>query len=240
MEATESAFDAMQMVLKNQTERKFPFYDAETNQRIPLTVEKDNKSYDVQIELTAISDDDYFLLTDSLSETAKRIKTVSVELFEPFADLGRRKAVARFGYKTENPNFKSLDSMEPDFIAATKSYLSCSESKDVVETSDLLDDGDEFTINLLSNFNGTECPTKIFFRRETKTEMDEYFAALAGQPMKNALASAKKLSKEKRLFALYEAMKTGDEGYSNRVPAWHGIEAVSAHLNGQLARLGKL
>jgi hypothetical protein len=70
--------------------------------------------------------------------------------------------------------------------------------------------------------------------------MDEYFALQQNQPRKNVLASAKKVSKERRMFALYQELQVRADGYVNRVPAWHAIKAVEGFLQLQVARLGKL
>ncbi len=213
-------------------------YDAAANQKIPLTVTKGGKSYDVAIELSKITADEYFQLMEDIPNGAKRIKTVSVDLFAPYAALGKEKAVARYGYK--NRDDWRVATRDSDYISAVKSYLDVSAQTETVETGDLLDDDDETAILLISNFGGRETNTSIFFREETKAEMDEYLAALGDQPQKNAIASNKKISKERRLFALYEAMTTRGEGYADgKVPVWHGIEAVAAFFNVSLARLGK-
>lgn len=212
-------------------------FDAEANQKIPLTIRKGNQKFDVAIEFAPVSDEEWFNLLEAVPLAAKRIKTVSVELFEPFAALGREKAVARFGY-AEKPNWKTA-TRDNDFIGGMKSYFDVTADREADETKDLLDDEVETPVTLLSNFNGRECRTRILFGEASKAESDEFLAAIAGQPNKLVLAQAKKESKERRLFALYERLVKTKENYANRVPAWHAVEAVTDFFNQEMQRLGK-
>ena len=233
MKKGESAVTALEEI----TEQAATLYDANAIQKIPLTITKGSKSYDVAIELEPITDDEYFQLIDDALDSAKKLKSVSIELFQPRADLARKKAIARYGY-VENKDWKTA-TKDADFISALDSYLQVSANTESESVEDLLDDSDETPIVLASVFNGIETKTTIYFREETKAQMDEFLAIDGGLPQKNALASHKKISKQKRLFALYEALVKGSDGYASQIPAWHGLAAVAAYLSGQLQRMGK-
>ncbi|MCY7374751.1 MAG: hypothetical protein LH472_02110 [Pyrinomonadaceae bacterium] len=217
---------------------KPPQYDADANQKIPLPIiEKGGKNYEVAIELSPITDEDYFQLMDDVAAAARRIKIISIDLFEPFAELGRRKAVARYGYK-ERDDWKTA-TRNVDYISAVKSYFHVSAEPESVDTKELLDDDAATQIRLLPSFAGREVETFISFREENKAQMDEFLAALSGQPNKSALASSKKVSKERRVYELYEQLQVGSENYLNRIPAWHCVEAVTMFLNLEILRMGK-
>ncbi|MDQ3747967.1 MAG: hypothetical protein M3367_02965 [Acidobacteriota bacterium] len=214
-------------------------YDARANQKIPLTIAKGDKQFDVAIELAPVTDDEWFQLMADVPAGAKRIKTISVELFAPYAKLGREKLVNRFGYK-DNPNWK-LATRDKDCISALKSYLNVVANKDAIETDDLLDDDVDTPVALSSEIVSIDWETTIYFREETKAEMDEFLAAFNNAPDKTAIATHKKTSAERRFYALGEALMTRSEGYKNDiVPAWHLVEAVKVYLDSQLVRLGKL
>lgn len=223
----------------NEPETSATIYDATINHKIPLTIAKGDKQFDVAIEFAPISNDEWFELMVAVPAGAKRIKTISIELFAPYAKLGREKAAARFGYK-EKSNWREA-TRDSDFISGLKGYLNVVADNESIATDDLLDDDADTPIKLKSEIEGVDWETCIYFREETKAEMDEFLAALSNQPDKTALATHKKQSAERRLFALYEALKTRVEGYKDDiVPAWHAVEAMKTYLDSQLVRLGKL
>lgn len=217
-------------------------YQREVVQSIPLTIVRGERIFEVSILMGPMQDEQFFKLMEKVPENAKRVKGVSLELFAPYADLGRQLATGREGYVQREDWRQKTPSY--DFIGAMQSYLHVTTAKadDTVDSDlELLDDDAEVPVSLTPAFNGQECRTRIFFREETKDQMDEYLAAIGGEPQKNVIASHKKISKERRLFALYNQLKTRDENYSDAgVPAWHAIEAVSGFLNSQVARMGKL
>lgn len=213
-------------------------FDSQASQKIPLKIRKGTREFDVAIEFAPSSDEEWFELMEAIPAAARRLKSVSVELFAPYAALGRNKAVARYGY-ADNPNWKTA-TRDSDYISAMKGYFDVWADTETVETSkELLDDEAESPVKLISNFNERECETQIFFQEASKDQTDEFMGALAGLPNKTALASAKKVSKERRLYALYTALKTREENYSDRIPAWHAVEAVTAFFNMEMQRLGK-
>lgn len=235
------ALSKITQIIEQANERETPanIYDATVNRKIPLTIAKGEHQFDVAIEIAPVSNDEWFELIEAVFAGVKRIKTVSVEMFAPYAKLGREKAIARFGYK-ENPNWREA-TRDSDFISALKAYLNVVADTESIATDDLLDDDADTPIKLKSEILSIDWETVIYFREETKAEMDEFLAALSNQPNKIILASHKKESAEHRIYALYEAMVTRTEGYKDEVvPAWHAVEATKTYLDSQLVRLGKL
>ncbi len=223
----------------NEPEKTSNLYDATVNRKIPLTISKGGREFGVAIEFAPVSNDEWFDLMSAIPEAVKRVKRVSIELFAPFAELGRAKAVARYGYK-EKPDWRTA-TRDSDFISGLKSYLNVVADIESIATDDLLDDDADTPIKLKSEIEGFDWETCIYFREESKTEMDEFIALLNDQPNKTALATHKKTSPERRLYALYEALNTRVEGYTDDVvPAWHAAEAVKTYFDSQLVRLGKL
>lgn len=212
-------------------------YDRNATQRVPLVAPQGDKTFNVEVEIAPISDEDYFKLLEEIPENAKKIKGVSVDLFMPFANLGRRLAVARYGFKERSDWRERMN--DTYFISAVQGVLECSATSDEeVIKDELLDDDAVIRIPLRAPFNGRECETEIFFREESKEEMDEFFAALRGDPKKGVLASAKKISKERRLFDLYQETRVEVKNYKDDlVPAWHAIEAVQVFFLRQFARV---
>lgn len=213
-------------------------YDRNKNQQVPLSIQKGNVVFDVAIEFSPLSDERYLAFADSYPNFAKKIKTLTFDLYSPLAELGRELAVARHGYKERSDwREKTRDS---DYINAMKGLLTVRVADNTENAETLLDDDEETYIELISNFNGEEKKTKVWFREETKTEMDEFLAAVGDEPRKGVLASAKKISKERRLFELFQAISTKTENYENDdIPAWHAIEAISGFMNLQIIRMGK-
>jgi hypothetical protein len=213
-------------------------YDRHAVQNVPMQIPRGDKTFNVSVDLAPIPDEDYFKLLEEIPENAKRVKTISVELFAPFANLGRRLAVARHGFK-ERPDWREATD-DVYFINAVKGVLECVPVMEGAATDELLDDDAEIKVTLKSPFNGKECLTHVYFREESAEEMDEFFAALRGEPQKGVLASAKRISKERRLFALFEKTRLRVENYKNNdIPAWQAVAALESFLLMQFGRVGK-
>lgn len=220
-----------------QEEASQVIYDADAKQTIPLKIEKGGKLHKVEWEMNPISDEEFFVLMEAMPENAKRIGTLSVELLAPYAEIGKKKAISRKGYK-ERADWR--DRTHPhDYISIVQAYLTVAADNNSFSTDELLDDEAETAVTLISSFNKQKAKTVCYFAEEKQADIDEFLAALNNEPPKNALASAVKESKERRIYKLYKKLNRNNEGYASRVPAWHAIEAVSAFLNGQLIRLGK-
>jgi hypothetical protein len=215
-------------------------YDADAVQAVNITVPRGEKNFHVSFKMNPLSDERFFKMVEQVPEQIKRIRIPSPEVFLPYAEVGRQLAIERFGYKP-NPNWREKTHPH-DFISAVIALTEVDFYFEGLEATEdeLLDDDAEVPIKLISAFDGEECITTIWFQEETKEVMDEYFALQQNQPRKNVLASAKKVSKERRMFALYQELQVRADGYVNRVPAWHAIKAVEGFLQLQVARLGKL
>lgn len=215
-------------------------YDRNANQKIPLIVTRGSSYFETAIELSPLSDKNYFALMEEIPAHAKSVKTISTELFAPLAETAKRLAVKRFGYK-EREDWRE-HTHPHDYVSAMQSYLQVSVNENVPKSTGLLDDDEDITVLLDSAFSGVEVSTSISFKGwETQAQRDEYLAASEGKPSKVALASHshKRLSKEQRFYNLYKELTTGNENYIGEVPAWHAVAAIDGYFSMQIARMGK-
>jgi len=212
-------------------------YDADAKQNIPLKLAKGNRLHNVEWEINPITDDEFFALMEAMPDNAKRVNRLSVELLAPFAELGKKKALSRKGYK-ERADWREKTKIQ-DYISIMQSYLYVVADDKSFSTDELLDDEAETPVSLIAGFSGKKVKTVCYFKEESQDDMDEFIAARDGAPPKNALASAAVLSSERRIYKLYKKLHVRHENYASRVPVWHAIEAVTAFLSAQITRLGK-
>lgn len=210
-------------------------YDADAVQSMPITVRKGSLVRTTAIDFNPMSDEAWFQLMASLPEHAKRMKKVSLEVFAPFATAGRALAAAAHNYG----NRPDLLTAIPDehYIQGFMLYLQVTPVADG-ETGEYSWDEDT-PVKLVSAPNAVETETRIYFKEASKAQIDEYLAAKTGAPQENVLASAAVVSKERRIFALYNQLYTRSENYKSRIPAWHAVEAVSAFLESYVVNVGK-
>lgn len=243
MENTTQLLEVSQNIIdetekRAEKEKDKTVYDADAVQNIPLVLFHGSEMFEVSIEMNPVEDEEWLKLVESVPANIKKVKSISFELFAPFANLGREKATAQHNYE-ERSDWKTATPDE-HFMQMMNSYLQVSANvDDSVTEKTVFRFTQDAPIRLTSNQSGNEVETVIYFKLATREQMDEYLLIEANTPNKNHLASAQKISKERRYLALYNELKTRDENYASRVPAWHAIEAVKVFMDTSISNMGK-
>lgn len=217
-------------------------FDADAPNTIFFSTAAKGKTYRVGHTFSPLTDERYFKYSSEGLSAAKRIakrQSIETDDFTPQENLWNDLCVGRVGYKERADWAEKVKLFEKIDTIKTLLFAELVESDDDVAESELLDDDDVQTIIRLDVYqSGALISTTHVLREASRAEVDEYLNARAGRPQKSALASSLKKTVEERLCELYDALIVDQNGYANRVPAWHKEKVVESYF-GTVMSVGK-